>query len=939
LRHKVLRITWTTFASKLDKITICLLESEVFPVHNNKGLFHLQFSHVNREWYESLSNYQPNEELLLVIGTIIPPTWRLRRSNVWFQVSPTDVKLPRQGWKIHISAIPSNCEDILRNVANVCIQMGAPFKFALDKVLLSLMVDKSWAREASGKFITIYPLNNQHFHEIIEKLYGALQNFIGPYILSDRRYKDSRVIYYRYGGIDGFWVPALSGDKQYMLISPNGDLVPDLRRPYWNPPPWVTDPFEQNVNEESEPVLKDGRYQIQEVLNFSVTGGVYLAKDLDTDNSVVIKEARPATGIDPNGNDAIDRLQKEYRVLRKLQGTGIAPSAIDLFWDWEHLYLVEEHIPGMHLGQFTIGFNPIMRVNPNKEAMESHVEKLRKIWASLAHCVAMMHEKGIVYGDLSLKNVIVRNSDIGDIQFIDFEATWEEGIDKPTQLFTPGFTRQNGVRGKKDDIYSLGAVMLGTLFPVNNLFYVEPSKKKVFLESLGADLGLPEQMRQIVERCMSDDPSERPAASDIEDMIRQCPTQYVEQLKTKKGYQEIATTSELASTKQKREYILKTINGITSYIRSSADIKRDDRLFPADPNVFYTNPLSITYGAAGVAYTLSKIEGEVPKEILSWILSRPVNAEHYPPGLYLGSAGIAWVLWEIGLKEVALHTMSTVDSHPLLWDSADVFYGTSGYGLTCLRFYLGTGDQMWLERAKQAGDWLLRSKVEEGNRGCYWPDKEGKVWLGYSRGASGIALFLLYLSLASGDKRFLDTGISALAFDLAHVRSTEDGYLSVPRGTVGSFENVITHYWLDGSAGVATTLLRYWTLTKNDEYLEILERLIPDTIRKYTIFPSLFRGLSGLGNFLLDAYDFTGEERYLHDAYMTANSVDLFKIQRSDGITFPGEQLYRISTDFGTGSSGIALFLHRLAYVDQRLGNFNFTLDQFLQGSLFMDKR
>jgi rhamnogalacturonyl hydrolase YesR len=589
-----------------------------------------------------------------------------------------------------------------------------------------------------------------------------------------------------------------------------------------------------------------------------------------------------------------------------------------LFNDWENLFLVEEYIPGRHLGHFTIGFNPLIRIHSDERVRQDYIQNLRSIWTNLASGIATIHDQGIVCGDLSITNVIVQESDPGTIRIVDLEAAWEVGVDAPTRLGTSGFVSptQPEVRDKENDFYALGAVMLCTLFPMNSLLEVKPSAKEVFVETMGAELGIPEQVRHMVQKCMSDEASKRPMPRQVVEVIQQSPPWCA------------GASTSLPPSKSE---LLTTVGDITNYIRGSTSLDREDRLFPADPAVFFTNPLSVAYGAAGVAYALSRLEGNVPKPALFWMLSRPVTPDRYPPGLYVGSAGIAWALWEIGLEEVALQTLRTADNHPLLKANADVFYGAAGTGLTYLRFYLGTKDQEWLDRAVQLGEWLLHSKVEVDNQGCCWPDQDGQVWLSYARGASGIALYLLYLSLVTGDKRFLDTGECALAFDLAHAYTTEEGHLSIPRGTVDAFENVITHYWLDGSAGVATALLRFWASTKNSVYLDTLNRLAPDTFRKITVFPSLFRGLSGLGNFLLDAYDFTGEERYLHEAYRAASGVNLFQIQQSNGVAFPGEQLLRISTDFGTGSAGIALFLHRLAHADQHIGNFNFTLDHLLQ--------
>lgn len=58
---------------------------------------------------------------------------------------------------------------------------------------------------SSGKFITIYPESLSSFKEIITQLYSlkAFQLKKGITISSDRRYKDSNILFYRYGIISG----------------------------------------------------------------------------------------------------------------------------------------------------------------------------------------------------------------------------------------------------------------------------------------------------------------------------------------------------------------------------------------------------------------------------------------------------------------------------------------------------------------------------------------------------------------------------------------------------------------------------------------------------------------------------------------------------------------------------------------------------------------
>ncbi len=172
-----------------------------------------------------------------------------------------------------------------------------------------------------------------------------------------------------------------------------------------------------------------------------------------------------------------------------------------------------------------------------------------------------------------------------------------------------------------------------------------------------------------------------------------------------------------------------------------------------------------------------------------------------------------------------------------------------------------------------------------------------------------------------------------MSYDLAQIQETEYG-LRIPRASANSksspHKNINPPYWSDGTAGVCTSLVRYWFVFREDMHRSLLERLMPDTFREITAFPTLFTGLAGLGNLQLDVSDFTGDTKYISEAMQIAEGILRFQIERPDGIAFPGEQLLRISTDFGSGSSGIALFLSRLANQDQKIKNFNFLLDDLL---------
>ena len=336
---------------------------------------------------------------------------------------------------------------------------------------------------------------------------------------------------------------------------------------------------------------------------------------------------------------------------------------------------------------------------------------------------------------------------------------------------------------------------------------------------------------------------------------------------------------------------------------------------------------------AGVLYALNRITGKIPAKLQDWLFARPVTNDNYPPGLYLGQAGIAWVTNELGNSTQAVRIMRQCREHKLLLTSPNVMHGASGYGMACLQLWsIGAGDDC-LDEAIRVGEYLLRS-VTHGGRGAYWPSDDGTVRVGYAYGGTGIALFLVYLHAATGDTSWRTLGRQALDFELSHAALRDGRVVGFPEEATDEPASapVLKSYWDAGSAGVLTTLARY-VVVEDDPELELwVKRLQSDINRKYVVFPQLFHGLAGLGNALLDLWDYGLGERSLEEAWRVASGILLFRIERDEGLAFPGEQAIRESADFATGSAGICLFLDRLLHADNgvRVGNFNFVLDDLL---------
>ncbi|WP_375754309.1 class III lanthionine synthetase LanKC [Corallococcus exercitus] len=855
----------------------------------------------------------PGDALLRVVRAVLPPTWPIRQDDLWYLSEPPGVRLPRQGWVVELSATPSNCEAILHRTATLCGELGVALQFPLDRQVVTRVTGQAWPRESGGRVISLYPVDDARFHQVLERLHTALREFDGPYILSGKRFRDSKVVHYRYGGFPGPGVSVLrvTGERQPMLEAPDGTLVPDERAPLWSPPPWLSDPFPDKAvpDEESDGIsLNKGRYLIRSVMRSAVSGGVYVGLDRETEAAVTIKEARPHAGLDADGLDAVERLKRQYRLLQELQDTGFTPAPLDLFWEWEHLFLVEERIRGLSLEEYAAASNPLVRGQGPRARQEAFAAKFRKIASNLATGLDEMHARGFVLGPVTVEDVVVTDLDADWVRVWNLDTAREAG----------------GGRAPADDLHVLGTLLADTLWPRSGaLTRLDPSRAQPFL-ALGADgIGLGDALEHTILRCLDPDPAQRPTAAEVLQVLGQ---------RAGAGLAGAQPRPPVEPQPTQPDALQGTLQAAITALRASADPRPPDRLLPADSPILAAHPLSLAYGAAGIGYALARLTGSAPGAITVRMLSEPAAPDRYPPGLYVGSAGVAWALWEMGLGEVALQTLRSARNHPLLRDAADVFHGAAGYGLACLRFHGLTGSQEWLDDAVSVGEQLLRTRIEKG-AGVYWPDRDGAVGLGYAKGAAGIGLFLLYLSLATGDSRFLKTGTAALDHDLTHLWDEPGTHLAMmrrPAGAGGAPESCPD--WYEGTAGVGTALVRFWHVTRDERYRGLLERIAPDAARTYAATPGLFHGMAGLGNFLLDLYRFTGQSSYLQQARHAGQLTALFGVKQGAGVAFPGKDVTRLTLDFGTGTAGVALFLHRLAHADERRDNFNLLPDTLLAG-------
>jgi tRNA A-37 threonylcarbamoyl transferase component Bud32 len=852
----------------------------------------------NELFYEpNYAHYRPSDDLINLVDSMIEARggiWKTRRVDVWTHVvpaGPNAAQLPLQGWKIHVSAHGGNCHAILAKVAALAFEHGVQFKFANDVNTLRMMTSKRWPRGGSGKFITLYPMTDEAFKEFIELAYAVLKDDVGSYILSDRRYKDCRCLYYRYGGFILVNRLHYLGKKIPMLRTPDGDYVPDQRNPYFEMPPWVSDPFPSDEPDEGDFSLDRGRYMVKSALGFSNTGGVYLATDTTTGNDVVIKEARPYTELAMDGKDATSRLALEERNLRILDGLGIAPQVHGTFWDWENFYLVEEHIDALDMRITMLMQTPLLRARPTLADSQSYYRNYVTMFTSLLDAVDQIHQKGLVIGDLSPPNILVEKATM-TVRVIDLEGAYRPGFDQAQELHTPGFRLELKGRKKEsnlqDDMYALGAIMLYAMFPLSVMAHLRTDLFTRILPVLVRDLGwVGTPVQHVIEQLVGHALTCREASA----LLR--------------GSATIAQPMQAPSPAPLAP--ADTAADLARFITHHYRLDPLYTLFPIDPYGASTNPAGFGFGSTGIVYALSACGVAVPPEALERHHREiaAIDPHHLVPGFLVGAAGMAWAALLNGDLETGKRFLGYANASPLQHAHHSMFYGMAGIGMANLAAYLILDDKDYLTAAVALAETLAATAVTDA-RGLHWHD-DGGVRLGFGYGQSGVALFFLRLSQVLGVTTWHELGLQALAYDLSFAQEIEPGVVQF--GASPSEQNTFESYIEEGTAGILKVAIRYGLWDR-------LAPLFADLHRKYSSFAGLIFGVSGFADALLDGYLYSQDEKYLDMARRPLDALaDLYVFPTENGAATPGDNLFRVTCDFATGVAGVMRTLHRFAHL------------------------
>ncbi|HEY6278113.1 MAG TPA: protein kinase [Streptosporangiaceae bacterium] len=247
-----------------------------------------------------------------------------------------------------------------------------------------------------------------------------------------------------------------------------------------------------------------GPYRLLGRLGAGGMGQVFLGRSAGG-RLVAVKVIRPELAGEPGFRT---RFAREVAAARNVSGLFTA-LVVDADVDGTMPWLATAYVAGPSLA----------------EAVEEHgplpVESVLTLAAGLAEGLGVIHAAGVVHRDLKPSNVLLADDGPRVIDFgISRAAEASVLTQSGTVLGSPGFMSpeqaEGGEVGPPSDVFSLGAILtfaatcegpFGTGSTPALIYRVVHHQPDVS--------HLPDQLRNLVERCLAKDPAQRPTTSDL----------------------------------------------------------------------------------------------------------------------------------------------------------------------------------------------------------------------------------------------------------------------------------------------------------------------------------------------------------------------------------------------------------------------------------------
>jgi len=247
-----------------------------------------------------------------------------------------------------------------------------------------------------------------------------------------------------------------------------------------------------------------GRYRIERQIGAGGMGSVYLATDTESEQQVALKQAH-------EGRRPADR---EAAIARDLRHPRIVALYDSIATEGES-WLVMEYVPSRNLATIIADDGPLP------------AEKVAHLGRQVAEALQVLHDNGVVHGDVSPGNVLV--TDDGDAKLTDFGVAreiWSDATVTAGALVagTPAYlapeVARGGDRTPASDIFSLGATLYAAVEGVSPLGDAENPLTAVWRSASG-HVAAPTDgpLGPALSRMLRVEPGERPDAAEAMQLL------------------------------------------------------------------------------------------------------------------------------------------------------------------------------------------------------------------------------------------------------------------------------------------------------------------------------------------------------------------------------------------------------------------------------------
>ena len=308
-------------------------------------------------------------------------------SNIFEFIKPNklDVEIKGKFWKVHISPKIEDFEIVKKIVHKIATEFGVTYKRVVDRDAMYLLSSVGVPASQIGKLITLYPSTVSIAKNLLNRLYDELKHYDGIEVISDRPYRDSKVIWYRYGTHTPL------------------DTEKEERKPYFVLPENITDPFVSEDQFLTGSIIQK-QYTFIKILRRKGEGNIYLAKN-KMDEQVVIKEVRKNVYISPNIKKTAQK-EFEFQFISRVNNNKNLniPKAIEKIEEKYSIFYVYAYVQGNSLENFPA----LVRFMESTSKDKSEI--LQNIIFQLLNSIRELSFLGIDKLDIHPGNFIISNN-------------------------------------------------------------------------------------------------------------------------------------------------------------------------------------------------------------------------------------------------------------------------------------------------------------------------------------------------------------------------------------------------------------------------------------------------------------------------------------------------------------------------------------------------